>query len=288
MIVVLGASGPVGRAATEYLHRSADGVRAISRCPSLARDVLPPGVEVVAADPGDPASVRAAVAGATTVVLASPDPRQHALRSRLIDAAVHAGATRVVLVSGLDAAVRPDSVHETGRSAWSAEEQLRSSGVASTVVRPAPLMQHARDWAMSSVRLGRLLLPLGTASVALVDAVDVGAVVAAATLEDHHAGASYVVTGPQALTGDDVAEVLSGTLGRRLQYVPVPPLISSAIQLRRGVEPWRVEHDRELSGLLRAGAAASVTSVVADVTGRPARTFVEFAADQAVEVATMA
>lgn len=279
MFVVFGATGRVGRAAVEHLHLAGAEVRAVSRRPSAARDLLPSMVDVVHADLDDARSVRAAVAGAAAVIVLSPQhPRQHVQQSRLIDAALDAGATRLVKLSGLDAAVSPDSASEVGRLHWSTEQHLRTSGATFTVVRPMPFMHNALDWMTSAVRLGRLMLSLGDASVALVDPVDVGAVLAASALGDDHAGRTYVVTGPAALTLDDVADVLSVALRRRLSYVPVPPLVSAAAQRRRGMSPWHVEHERAMSQLVRGGAASRVTTVVDDVTGRPARTLAEFLA----------
>jgi uncharacterized protein YbjT (DUF2867 family) len=239
----------------------------------------------VHADLDDPGSVRAAVAGADGVIVLSPHhPRQHDQQSRLIDAALDAGATRVVKLSGLDGAVGPDSPSEVGRLHWSTERHLHGSGATWTVVRPAPYMHNALEWLTSAVRLGRLMLALGDATVALVHPVDVGAVLAASALGDDHAGRTYVATGPAALTLDDVADVLSVALHRRLSYVSVPPLVSTAAQHRRGVHPWHVEHERVTSQLVRAGAASRVTTVVDDLTGRPARTLAQFLAGRPADV----
>jgi len=277
MFVVFGATGRVGRAAVEHLHRAGADVRAVSRRPSTARDLFPGAVEVVQADLDDTGSVRAAVTGATGVIVLSPhQPRQHHQQRRLIDAALDAGVRRVVKLSGIDAAVRPDSPSEVGRLHWSTELHLRSSGATWTVVRPTPFMHNALEWVTSAVRLGRLMLAMGDASVALVHPVDVGAVLAASALGEEHAGRTYVVTGPAALTLDDIADVLSVALRRPLTYVPVPSVISTAAQRRRGVHPWDVEHERVTCQLVRDGAASQVTTVVERLTGRPAATLGQF------------
>lgn len=280
MIVVVGATGPVGRAVCANLHRAGHQVRAVSRTPSSARAVLPP-VDVVAADLEDPGSVRDAVEGADAVLVLSPhSPRQHALQARLVDVAVAVGVPRLVKLSALDAAVRPDSPSQVGRLHWRTEQHLRRHDVAWTVVRPTPFMQNTLEWLGSAVRLGRLLLPMGRAPVALVDARDVGAVLAAALCQPGHEGRTYTVTGPEDLRLDDVAAMLGRARGRRLGYLPVPARLAAAAQRRQGVDPWLVDHQVALAGLVARGAAAVVTTTVADVTGRPARSFAQFLGDE--------
>lgn len=279
MIVVFGATGPVGRAVVAQLTDHGIGVRAVSRDPVAARQRLPVDADVVRADLRDRRSVRQALAGAATALVLSPHhPDQHRLQSALIDAARDAGVTRLVKLSGLDAAVRPESPSMVGRLHWSTEQHLRASGVPWAVVRPAPFMQNTLDWLDSAVRRGRLVLPMGRARIAMVDAGDVAAVLAAALVDPGHAGRSYVVTGPRALDLPEVADLLGRARGTRLRYLPGPFPVVAAAQRRQGVAPWLVEHQRAMAALLRAGHAAIPTDTVRAVTGRSARPFEEFAA----------
>lgn len=280
MIVVFGATGTVGRAVVEHLVVRGAPVRAVSRDPGRAAAVLPAGVSVVQADLADGPSVEAAVRGADAVLVLSPHgPDQHDLQSRLIGAAAAAGARRIVKMSALDAAVRPDSPSQVGQLHWATESLLRRSTPGWTVVRPTPFMQNLNGWLSGAVRLGRLMLPMGHAPVAMVDARDIGAVLATALADDGHQGRTYVVTGPQAMPFDEVARIVGSVRGQRLGYLAVPQRMAAAAQRRQGVDPWLVAHQMALAGLVSAGAAAAVTSTVEDLTGRPARSLAQFAAD---------
>jgi len=280
MIVVFGSTGTVGRTVVRHLSEHGVPLRAVSRNPEVAASVLPEGTQIVRADLADSASVKAAVRGAEAVLVLSPhSSSQHDLQSRLIDACAAAGTTRVVKLSALDAAVRADSPSRVGRLHWATESHLRSSTAGWTVVRPTPFMQNVSDWLSTAVRLGRLMLPMGHAPVAMVDASDVGAVLAAALVEDGHHGRTYVVTGPQALSLDDVAQIIGRVRLQRLRYTPVPARVVAMAQRRQGVDPWLVAHASAMAGLLSSGEASTVTMTVAELTGRPPRSFVDFAAE---------
>lgn len=276
MIVVFGATGQVGRAVVAGLRAGGHPVRAVSRSPEAACRVLAPGTDVVRADLRDPRSVAAAVTGAEAVLVLSPHaPDQHELQAGLVDAARGAGVDRAVKLSALDAAVSPRSPSPVGVLHWRTERHLRGSGVPWAVVRPTPFMQNTTDWLATGVRFGRLLLPMGHARIALVDAADVAAVLVAALVGDAPTGRIYVVSGPRSLPLQEVAAELGQATGQRLRYRPVPSRVAAAMQRRRGLDPWLVEHQRTMADLIAAGAAAGLTSTVRDVTGRPPRELAE-------------
>lgn len=279
MIVVFGATGPVGRGVVAELATRGKSFRAVSRDPEAARRVLPDRTEIVRADLRDPASVRAAVAGAESVLVLSPhDPDQHDLQAGLIDAARQAGAQRIVKLSGLNAAVSPHSHSTIGRLHWRTDQHLRHSGVPWAVVRPTPFMQNALDWLNTAVRFGRLRLPMGHARIAMVDAGDVSAVLVAALTGDAAAGQTYQVTGPRPLALSEVAQMLGRATGRSLSYRPIPARVAATVQRLRGEEPWLVQHQVALAELLASGAAEETTATVQQVTGRAPRDFADFVA----------
>jgi uncharacterized protein YbjT (DUF2867 family) len=276
-VVVFGATGEVGRATVRALHARGQHVTAVSRDPQRARGVLPPDVPVVRADLRDPATVAAAVRGARAVLVQSPaGPDQDQLQATLVDAAVAAGVRRLVKVSALAATVRPDSGSHVGQLHYATETRIRQSAVPWTFVRPTPFQQVLRESPDVAVRGSRMLLPFGNARVAFVDAADVGAVCAAALVESGAECHVYDVTGPEALALRDVARLLACTCqGRPLHYRSVSPTAAASAQRQRGVEVWLAEHQAEVGKLIAEGAAAAVTSTVADVTGRPARRLVD-------------
>jgi len=80
-------------------------------------------------------------------------------------------------------------------------------------------------------------------------------------------------------TVDDVAAQLSTALGRTIRYVDVPVQATRAVLRARGVFAWQIQQMLGSAEAFAAGEVAQVTDMVARVTGRPPRTFAEFAHD---------
>jgi uncharacterized protein YbjT (DUF2867 family) len=281
MILVVGATGTVGGAALAELRQAGVPVRALVRSAARAREVAGPGVETVVGDLADPASLDRALAGVTAALLVSPlDPGQVALQGHFVEAARRGGGVHVVKVSGLATAL--DSPVASGRWHARTERQIEAAGLPFTFLRPPYFMQNVpRQFGRALAATGVLAAPMGQARVAMVDARDVAAVAVAALTRSGHAGRTYTVTGPEALSFADVARILSATLGRAVVYQDDPPETARSRLAAAGIPGWYVDLRLGFAALLRSGAAAEVTDVVTRVTGRPPRSFAEFAREHA-------
>ena len=113
----------------------------------------------------------------------------------------------------------------------------------------------------------------GDGGVSWVDPDDVGAVAAHVLLSGGHEGASYDVTGPEALNQDALAERLSAVLGRPVRYVDVPAEAYRQNLASFGLPPWLADALNELQQLYRAHRGELVTDEVQKAIGRPATTF---------------
>ena len=121
----------------------------------------------------------------------------------------------------------------------------------------------------------------GDAKVSVVDVREIADVAVAALTESGHEGKLYELTGPQALTHTEMAEHLSRSLGRRVEFVDIPPEAMRDALLGVGLPAWRAEGVVEDYALYRRGEAAAATSGVRDAIGKAPRTFEEFARDYA-------
>ena len=117
--------------------------------------------------------------------------------------------------------------------------------------------------------------------MSFVDAVDVGRVAAAALTSDGHAGKAYTLTGPAALGIAEAAAIIGKVTGRVLRYVDVGEAAARGGMLGAGIPEWMTDAMMELHAIDKAGYAATVSDDVAKVTGKPARSFAEFAAANA-------
>ena len=279
MILVTGATGKVGQEVVRQLAAADVPVRALVRDPMRASDIRLPGVEIAVGDLAAPDTLDKALSGIDRVFLLSPaDPEQVALQGNAIDASKRAGVRHVVKVS---VAGGPDSGTQIGRWHWTTEKQLESSGIGFTMLRPSLYMQQTLTLAPSIAATGSFSVPMGTGEVAMVDTRDVAAVAVRALTTDGHDRKIYDLTGPEALSFDAMADLISEAIGKRVSYVHVPPEYARKQMLADGVPRWLADDMLVLFSTFREGYGSAVSQTVEKVTGQKPRTFRQFARDYA-------
>ena len=160
------------------------------------------------------------------------------------------------------------------------EQHVRDLGIAWTFLRPNLFFQGLLAFARSIAAEGRFYAPIGDARVSAVDVRDIAAVAAIALTGSGHEGATYTLTGPAPVTHGDIAAALTCALGRDITFTDVPPH-AFAGSLQGILPPWQIQGLLEDYAHYRRGEAASVSPVVAEVTGRPATDVRQFARDYA-------
>src|ERR1700730_15093962 len=219
MITVAGGTGLVGKSLTRALVRDGEQVRVLTRDPKAARAAFGDAkLEIVGVDFDDPATLRAGFTGSDKAFLSyGTSDRQVRDEIALIDAAIGAEVPYLVNLSVGGAG----GTHPANVVRWHTEidAYLVSTGVASTVVRPTTFTDSMLKLAANSVRLGAWGGIGGTGRVALIDTRDVAEVFAVILTDDpqRHAGKTYDISGPAAVTMDDVAAYLSAALGTRVE-----------------------------------------------------------------------
>lgn len=280
-ILVTGATGIVGSELVSLLLRDGVEVKAATRNPDRARDIFEPGVEIVELDYRQPATFDAAVEWADRVFLQPPpfDPDAYDTLAPLLDWAVQAGAEHVVTLSAMGIEVRGDLPIRR------LEKHLASLGVDYTFLRPNLLMQNfRRDFLGDRIRrTGRFAMPVGDAAVSMVDGRDVAAVAAAALTGTDHMGRAYTLTGPEAVTHDDMARILSEVSAREIRFESCSDEEMLGWLIGAGWSPEVAGVVIALYQAVRGGVRAAVTDDVERVLGRPARSFRGFAEDYAGE-----
>ena len=281
MILVTGATGKSGREIVKQLSAAGAQVRALVRDPGRAAWLAElPGVEIVQGDLSKPETLDAAFVGVErALLLPAPAPSSVAEQSNFIEAAQRAGTQHVVKFS----AVGADARAAEGFARWHGlgEAQLKASGLAYTILRPALFMQELLNtWGGQRT----IYLPLGDTRQAPVDTRDIAAVAVKTLTEDGHAGRTYEITGPEALTYTEIAAQISAATGVQVNYVPI-----SFEQFRQtlaglGLPAWLVDALVDLNQKLAGGVGSEVTNVVREVTGREPRTFAAFAREHAAQL----
>lgn len=279
-ILVTGATGTTGRHLVPLLRAAGAPVRAFVRDPGRAADVLGPGVDLAVGDLGDPASLRAALAGVDQLHLACGNhPEQARWEIAAVHTAAEAGVERIVKLSALGAEVGSPVAFTDAHGRIT--EHLRTAGPEHVLLEPAFLMSNLLHGADGVREADALVLPAAGAKIAMIDPRDVAQVAAAVLTGDGHDGRRYVLTGPEAVTFDEVAEQLSAVLGRRIGFVPVPDGAAVAQMVAAGVPEWYAANVVAQFGVLREGAQSGVQDVVRVLTGRDPRPVGAFLRDHA-------
>lgn len=262
-ILVTGATGKTGKRITELLRAQGHAVRAVSRSTDIRfdwqdADTWPAALEGV---------------NAIYVVTASLyDPDTLNQLREFGKLAIQNGATRAVMASV------PDDGSKEFQTVRNAEKALAESGLGLTVLRFRWFMQtFTEDFLRDYVVTGELRLPAGDGGEAFIDADDIAAVAAAILIDDRHVDADYELTGPRALTFNDVANELSVATGRTITYTAVSPEDYTHEQEQRGEPKEGVELLTELFATMAAGDLMTTTTHVRDVLGRSPQDFRDFA-----------
>ncbi|WP_437031880.1 SDR family oxidoreductase [Streptomyces sp. enrichment culture] len=282
MILVTGATGNVGGKVLSLLRAGGHKVRALSRDPERAGLAADAGLEVVAADLGRPETLAPALDGVQKVFLMSLGANKATHDAHLVAAAREAGVEHVVQLSTLGVEVAEDpKTNPLGHWHRIAEDALRDSGVAWTILRPNGFMSMNLGWAASIKTEGVARGPLADVPEAIVDPRDIAEVAVRALTEPGHEGRVYELTGPQALTGREQLAVIGALLGRDLRFETVPLAAHREMMLRHFSEETvngvittlreAIEHGSELHGRLSPD--------VRDVLGRKPRSFADWVHD---------
>ena len=278
MILVTGATGHVGSELVRLLAEQGAPARALVQLPDKAAPIQRLGLEVAVGDFEQPDTLEAAMVGCDHLYLVSPpSPRQPEQERNVIDAAKRAGVSHVVkqTVQGAD----PDASMAFSRWHGQVEQHLVQSGLAHTVLQPHSFMQNFLLSAQPVADQGALYGMTGAGRTSYIDTRDIAAVAAQVLTSPGHQGQRYTLTGPEALSAAEVAERLSAATGRQVRYVDLPADAFAQALAGAGMPGWLVDAVIEGNTLLAAGDQATVTDEVARVTGRPPRTFDQFATD---------
>ena len=278
--LVIGATGRTGRHLVAELARAGRAVRALVRNSSAAS--FDSGVDVVEGDLTSPESIARAATGAQSAFLVWTAPFGTA---RPVVDALARQVQRIVLLSAPYRTPHPFFQQPNPLAVFQAEldRMVEESGREWTIVRPGMFSANSILWWAPAIRAGRdVRWPYGAVETAPIDERDIAAVASRALMEEGHVGRDYVVTGPAALTQAEQVRAIGDAIGRRVAFHELSP------------DEFRAENSRfpvqALNMLLAAwgaaeGVPAYVTSTVAEVTGRPARSFAEWAVANAAAFA---
>ena len=267
MDATLGITGSTGRLGGRIAQLLASSgvqqrlvVRDAGRAPALA------GASVVEASYADSEAVRRALAGLSTVLMVSASESATRVQEHktFVDAAAAAGVSHLVYTSFYGAA--PAATFTLARDHYATEEHIKASGMAWTFLRDNLYLDF---FPMLAGQDGVIRGPAGEGRVAAVAQDDI-AEAAAAVLRDPaaHRGRTYSLTGPEAVTLSEAAELMTAMLGRRIRFHD--ETIAEAYESRAsyGAPDWQVDAWVSTYTAIASGEVAGVTGDVERLTGR--------------------
>ncbi|QNP74595.1 NAD(P)H-binding protein [Streptomyces roseirectus] len=264
-ILVLGATGKVGRRLVPVLQAAGRRVKAASRSGAVRFDWT------------EQDTWAGALEGVSAVQLLAPqDP---ALAEPFVRQAVDAGVRRFVALSGRGMDRVPSDAF---RGMAAAEKAVQGSGVEWTVLRPNSFNQNfdEAEW-RAPLRAGRLALPVGDVPEPFVDVRDIAEVTAALLTSDALQGEVYDLSGATAPTYAEAVEVIARAAERPIVYEELTPEEYRAELLDEGY-PEEAVHDLDaLFAVMRDGGSAAPVDTVARILGREPVPFAEYAAKAA-------
>jgi NAD(P)H dehydrogenase (quinone) len=220
-IIVTGAAGHLGRLTAEALldRIAPEHLVLVTRHPKGLREFAARGVDVRYGDFDDPATLSAAFAGGERMLLISTDSLGRRIRQHrtAIDAAVEAGVHNVMFTSHVNPMRNPIGSFAT--ELGDTEVILQRSGVAWTVLRFGSFAELQLRPAATAVQNGRLLTNGGDGRIVPVSRRDCAEAAAVVLTTDGHSGTTYDITGPEAMTPRDLAELYAELSGKPVEFV---------------------------------------------------------------------
>jgi uncharacterized protein YbjT (DUF2867 family) len=284
-ILVTGATGTLGSEVVKQLSRVTPAVN-IKAGVHSAQNVKKNSdrVEAVLIDYNKPETLKEALNQVDKLFLLTPDvPNAHELASNMVIEAKKAGIRHIVKQSVMGADLEADV--GTMRLHRQAEKIIEQSGIPFTFLRPNEFMQNFVNFHSPSIKNNNVFyLPLEDAKVSLVDVRDIASVAVKSLTEDRsdkHNNKTYLITGPEALSYHQAAEILSNATGKKISYVNISEEEARGAMKEMGMSDWLINTISELYDYFRKGNASQVSSAVEEVTGKKPISFSQFAKDYA-------
>ena len=279
-ILITGATGNVGSALLNTLKTTDINLRVLAHDESKAQSLRDRGIEdVVLGDFLKPETLMPALEDVSKVFLLTPiSPQQVPQASNMIKAAKESGNDPHIVRLSVHQASH-EAPARNSRQHAQIEDELTSSGLPYTLLRPQSFMQNTLMAAPPVASEGKIYQPFKDGRLGMIDARDIAEVAAKVLTEEGHEGKVYTLTGPAAISFYEVAEVLSEVLGKEVSYINIPLDAAKKAMLSRGIPEWNADTLTEYAEAHSEGYSDFTTEDFERLTGHPSTSYKQFASD---------
>lgn len=292
-ILVIGATGTVG---SEVLKRlvstpSDNSIRAAvhsrNRADEISRQYTNKGIEIVDLDYMQPETITNALIDINRLFLQTlPVPDAINICSNIIREAKKNGVKYIVKLSAMGADSKPGST--ILRLHGEEEKIIKESEISYTFLRPPAFMQNfITQFGQTIKTQNAFYAPAGDAKMSFVDTRDIAAIAAAMLMNGNngsnkqHMNKAYDITGQEALSYSQVAEILSNGIGRKISYININENTAKKGLKQIGMNDWFINIMIELFRIIRTGYGSETTTEIERITGRKPIAFAQFIKDYA-------
>ncbi len=279
-ICITGAGGTVGREVVKQLELVGVPFRVAYFSKGKVDTALARGLDAVMIDYNRPETLRVAFQGCDKLFLLGPNAlNQTQLELNAVEVAKAVGVQHIVKQSVMGAEDEGFSLALLHRPV---EQAIESSGMAWTFLRPNSFMQNVVTFMSETIKAEAAFYSAsGEAKIAHVDVRDIAAVTVTALTEPGHAGKAYTLTGPEALTYDEMAIALSKVLERSISHISLSPADLKHGMLEEGMPEAIADRMLDLERYYREDQASRITNDVKQLTGLEPRRFAQYVQDYA-------
>ncbi|MES0807839.1 SDR family oxidoreductase [Roseibium sp. SCPC15] len=275
-VLVTGATGTIGAELVGLLVKDGLSVKALSRSSDRLSQTFGQGVEAVTADLEDTAALGRAMTGVETLVLITPASETAARHAaKAIEAARYNRVRKIVRISAIKASLKGPT-HNTRLHAQT-EADLIASGIDYVILRPNYFMQNMFLAAEQIAKTRAFSFATGQGRMAMIDARDIALCAFRCVKAGDWNGQILELTGPEAISFDEVAERLSDFLGSPVEYNPISPQTAFDFVEAAGWGEWMAALTRDYGAAYASGWGDFTTDNVSSVTGQTPRSFDAFA-----------
>ncbi|MBE9463370.1 SDR family oxidoreductase [Dyadobacter subterraneus] len=282
-ILITGATGNIGKELTKHLASKGIPFRAMVRSMDNLQDFEGlnfSGAEVISGDFNNPESLQNALKGIEKAFLLTNSSEQaEQQQATFVNLAADARVKHIVKLSqwaaDINSPVRFLRYHAV------IENLIKESGMAYTFLRPNLFMQGLLGFRETIIKQNQFFGAIGNAKISIVDTRDIAAVAGEVLSSPGHEGKIYNLTGPESLTHHEMAEKLSATLGRKIEFIDITPKALKQTLLHVGFPEWQAEGLVEDYAHYKLGEASEVKFGVREAIGNEAKSFDYFVKDYA-------